>query len=124
MHLRKLAWALPLMLAATAASADSSGSFQEGAKLASLARPEPVAAPATTPSHVPHTGVRLVSAGPADARISSFAPTAVKPGNPSTAPAAPVDVEPRDARFEVRNFLTLVVALALVGWIQRRRRDA
>ena len=34
MHLRKLAWALPLMLAATAASADSSGSFQEGAKLA------------------------------------------------------------------------------------------
>ncbi len=121
MHLRKLAWALPLMLAATAASAESSGSFLEGAKLASLSRPEPVAAPATTPSHVPHTGVRLVSAGPADARVSTFAPASVKPGNPS---AAPADIEPRDARFEVRNFLTLVVALALVGWIQRRRRDA
>ena len=124
MHLRKLAWALPLMLAATAASADSAGSFLEGAKLASLSRPEPATAPANTPSHVPHTGVRLVSAGPADARVSTFAPTSVKPGNPSAAPVAAADIEPRDARFEVRNFLTLVVALALVGWIQRRRRDA
>jgi hypothetical protein len=44
---------------------------------------------------------------------------------PAPGPSSAIDTEdePADATFEIRNFLTLVVALALVGWIQRRRRD-
>lgn len=111
MHLRKLAWVVPLWLAAVAAHAEGSGSFLEGAKLAALVRPE-----ATTPANSPH-----------------HVPTAVKPVvatsasvTPSPLPAAPLlpDAGDAGATFEIRNFLTLVVALALVGWVQRRRRDA
>lgn len=110
MHLRKLAWAMPLMLAATAAQADGSGSFLEGAKLAALARPE-AAAPANSPSHRHPAGVRGAPQGQVPATSTS---TSVLEPEADTAGAS----------FEVRNFLTLVVALGLVGWIQRRRRDA
>ena len=114
MHLRKLAWAMPLMLAATAAQADSSGSFLEGAKLAALSRPE-AAAPAHSPSH----------RHPASVRTASPAPTPVLQTVAPPSPSSVIDTEdePGDASFEIRNFFTLVVALALVGWIQRRRRD-
>ncbi|MGN7874478.1 hypothetical protein ACTJKJ_13005 [Roseateles sp. 22389] len=114
MHLRKLAWAMPLMLAATAAQADSSGSFLEGAKLAALSRPE-AAAPAHSPSHRHPAGVR--TAAPAQTPVLQTVPA------PGPSSAIDTEDEPADATFEIRNFLTLVVALALVGWIQRRRRD-
>jgi hypothetical protein len=114
MHLRKLAWATPLLLAASAVHAEGSGSFLEGAKLAALTRPE-TTTPAAGPSH------RL----PASART---APQGQAPASPTSVTAAPAPARDADAdpgtTFEIRNFLTLVVALALVGWIQRRRRDA
>ncbi|MDH0866077.1 hypothetical protein [Mitsuaria sp. GD03876] len=115
MHLRKLAWAMPLMLAATAAHADGSGSFLEGAKLAALARPE-AAAPANSPSHRPPAAPRNASQGQAPATSTTALPT--------SSAVLDADAEVAGASFEIRNFLTLVVALALVGWIQRRRRDA
>jgi len=115
MHLRKLAWAIPLMLAATAAQAESSGSFLEGAKLAALVRPE-AAAPANGPSHHVNAGVRPASQGQT--------PTSTGTASPGSSSALDADAESTGASFEIRNFLTLVVALALVGWIQRRRRDA
>ncbi len=114
MHLRKLAWAMPLMLAANAAHADSSGSFLEGAKFAALTRPE-AAAPANSPSAQHPAGVRPAPQGQPAAPPTSPSPTNV---------AREADVDAAGASFEIRNFLTLVVALALVGWIQRRRRDA
>ncbi|OWQ92186.1 hypothetical protein CDN99_07550 [Roseateles aquatilis] len=111
MHLRKLAWAVPLLLAATAAQAEGSGSFLEGAKLAALVRPE-AAAPSNSPPH-----------DPVDARTAAsskaFAPS------PTTVSALSLDVaDSAGKRPEIRNVLTLVAALALVGWIQRRRPDA
>lgn len=108
MHLHKLAWAMPLMLAATVAHADSSGSFLEGAKLATLVRPE-AAAPANA-SHQPSAGVRPAPQG--------------QTPSPSPSSVIDADIEPSGASFEIRNFFTLVAALALVGWVQRRRRDA
>lgn len=116
MHLRKLAWTMPLLLAVSAAHAESSGSFLEGAKLAALARPE-ATAPANSPSHHHPANVRTAATTaqtPAPATALSSTPAA----------ALDADVEAAGATFEIRNFLTLVVALALVGWIQRRRRDA
>ncbi|MBO9687806.1 MAG: hypothetical protein J7598_14470 [Mitsuaria chitosanitabida] len=114
MHLRKLAWAVPLMLAATAVHAENAGSFLEGAKLASLARPE-AAAPAHGPSV--HAG------GAHGANGTAPRSPAATPSMTEVLTADAADTESRSS-FEIRNFLTLVVALALVGWIQRRRRDA
>ncbi|WP_431262260.1 hypothetical protein ACQ859_19130 [Roseateles chitinivorans] len=115
MHLHKLAWAMPLMLAATVAHADSSGSFLEGARLATLVRPE-AAAPANGPAHQTPAGVRPASQGQT--------PTSTPATSPGPSSVIDTDIEPSGASFEIRNFLTLVVALALVGWVQRRRRDA
>ncbi|WP_431045997.1 hypothetical protein [Roseateles sp. L2-2] len=115
MHLHKLAWAMPLMLAATVAHAESSGSFLEGARLAALVRPE-AAAPANGPSHHVPAGVRPAPQG------QTPTSTAAVPTSPSS--VIDTESEPTGASFEIRNFFTLVVALALVGWVQRRRRDA
>ena len=115
MHLHKLAWAMPLLLAASAAHAESSGSFLEGAKLAALVRPE-AAGPANGPVHHAPAGVRSVPQG------QTPPATASPPASPSS--VTDTDIEPSGASFEIRNFFTLVVALALVGWVQRRRRDA
>lgn len=108
MHLRKLAWAVPLLFAVSTAQADSSGSFLDGARLASLANPA-----ATSPAGSTHHG-------------SSAQPDAKAPvvASVSSALAAADTPEPAAGTPEVRSLLTLVVALALVGWIQRRRQDA
>lgn len=115
MHLHKLAWAIPLMLAATAAHAESSGSFLEGARLAALVRPEAAAPANGQPHHVP-ASVRPAPQGQTPAPTSS--------ASPSPSSVIDTDSESTGASFEIRNFFTLVVALALVGWVQRRRRDA
>lgn len=115
MHLHKLAWAIPLTLAATVAHAESSGSFLEGARLAALVRPE-AAAPANGPSRHAPAGVRPAPQGQTPSPSTS--------ASPSPSSVIDADSESSGASFEIRNFLTLVVALALVGWVQRRRRDA
>ncbi|WP_377154839.1 hypothetical protein ACFJIX_22010 [Roseateles sp. UC29_93] len=115
MHLHKLARAIPLTLAATVAHAESSGSFLEGARLAALVRPE-AAAPANGPSRHAPAGVRPAPQGQTPSPSTS--------ASPSPSSVIDADSESSGASFEIRNFLTLVVALALVGWVQRRRRDA
>lgn len=115
MHLRKLAWAVPLVLAAISVRAETAGSFLEGAKLASLTRPDTAAA-AQSPMPAQAAGAHGGVAGR----------TAGTPSTSSGVVAEEVadDASSSRSTFEIRNFLTLVVALALVGWIQRRRRDA
>lgn len=114
MRLRKLAWAAPLVLAAGLAHAENAGSFLEGAKLTSLARPEAAATAQAPAHHVPSaTGATIV-------RTSAVAPAAA----PVVSSESADELDSSRSSFEIRNFLTLVVALALVGWIQRRRRDA
>lgn len=115
MYLRKLAWAMPLVLAAVSARAETAGSFLEGAKLASLTRPDTAAA--------------AQSPVPAQAAGAHGGAAARSAGTPSTSSGVAAedtadDTSASRSTFEIRNFLTLVVALALVGWIQRRRRDA
>lgn len=111
MHLRKLAWCLPLLLATTAARAEQPGSFLEGAQLVSLTSAGAQVTANSTPA--------VVRAGAA--RPLTSAPTAPMPALASlSAPAA----EAPGAAPEVRSLAVLVAALAMVGFIQRRRPDA
>lgn len=103
MHLRKLVWCLPLLLATTAARAEQPGSFLEGAQLVSL-----TSTGANAPANSPPTAAGLTLARqPAPKTVAPVA------DGPEAAPTP-----------EIRSLLVLVAALALVGWIQRRRRDA
>lgn len=114
MLLRPCAWAASLLLAASAVQANASASFLDRAQVASLVHPEPKA-----PVLVSTTGTPPGKT--AVAGKSSATEATAKPLQPT-----PVDSEANGdmelaSALNVRSFLTLVVGLTLVGWLQRRR---
>ncbi|UXH80527.1 hypothetical protein [Roseateles amylovorans] len=117
-----------VLLGASAAHAEAAGSFLEGARLASLVHSSAQAGNAPS---------SLTSRDSADSRVSAketrwssdgraASPTgtqAVTTGTATSGTPSPKDDDAPTSQ-DVRSVLTLVVALALVGWMQRRRPDA
>ncbi len=116
------------LLGAVSSHAEASGSFLEGARIASLVNGQVTSSQAPRESGAGRSAKEARHApdprGQDGGGITPASYSVPAPGA-NTSPAAAVTAAPDDdlsAPLDLRSLLTMVVGLALVGWLLQRRR--